>query len=199
MTISHPSFDGWRLLGTYPDGAANDVGSWLLHHGGEAMLLEVPPGLPVRRVRDELAVLGCALRYVTVSHGHGDHYDRTAWSQLRRAYPAAEFVEPPVVRTDAAGRSETWSLGGEPVWRLTAPKHSWGDTVTVFRGVAMTGDIELGMIGSVNREVPPAVREASMRYLADFPRRAGYRVHSIVSAHVNDLRTDVDWPGLFAW
>ena len=27
--------------------------------------------------------------------------------------------------------------------------------------------------------------------------RAGYHVHSIVSAHLNDVRTGVDWPKLF--
>ena len=45
-------------------------------------------------------------------------------------------------------------LGGEPLWLVKAPKHSRTDVVTVFRGVAMTGDIELGMLRSVNREVP---------------------------------------------
>src|SRR5262249_14281276 len=46
-----PHFEGWHLIGAFPDGVPDDVGSWLLVHGGEAMLLEVPPGLTVRAVR----------------------------------------------------------------------------------------------------------------------------------------------------
>jgi hypothetical protein len=63
--------------------------------------------------------------------------------------------------------------------------------------VAMTGDIELGQLASVNEEVPAKQKRRSMRRLRRFPRRTGYRVHSIVSAHLNDCRTDVHWPDLF--
>jgi hypothetical protein len=61
----------------------------------------------------------------------------------------------------------------------------------------MTGDIELGMLESVNDEVPARVKRASMRRLRDFCDRSGYRVHSIVSAHLNDVRRGVHWPDLF--
>ena len=68
---------------------------------------------------------------------------------------------------------------------------------TVFRGVAMTGDIELGTLDSVNDEVPMVVRKRSMRRLLGFPGRSGYQVHTIISAHLNDLRRNVDWRNLF--
>jgi hypothetical protein len=61
----------------------------------------------------------------------------------------------------------------------------------------MTGDIELGMLESVNDEVPTATRRRSMRRLREFQDRAGYHVHSIVSAHLNDVRVSVRWPELF--
>jgi hypothetical protein len=35
-----------HLIGAYPDGDPGDVGSWLLAHAGEALLLEVPRGSP---------------------------------------------------------------------------------------------------------------------------------------------------------
>jgi hypothetical protein len=80
---------------------------------------------------------------------------------------------------------------------VKAPKHSPGDLVTVFRGVAMTGDIELGTLDSVTDEVSMTTRKRSMRRLREFPDRTGYRVHTVVSAHLNDLRRDVDWTSLF--
>jgi hypothetical protein len=61
----------------------------------------------------------------------------------------------------------------------------------------MTGDIELGMLESVNDEVPSATRRRSMRRLREFQDRTGYHVHSVVSAHLNDVRVAVRWPDLF--
>jgi hypothetical protein len=49
-----PHFDGWLLLGAFPNNESNDVGSWLLHHNGEALLLEIPPGLCVYLVKKTL-------------------------------------------------------------------------------------------------------------------------------------------------
>ena len=183
---------GWHLLGGFPDPADDGVGSWLLHHGGEALLLEVPPGLTPDVVRSGLAAIGNpALLHVTASHGHWDHLDRAGWAALRRAFPAADFVRP-----SAVGGDRRLSLGGEPVWLVKAPKHSPSDVVTAFRGVAMTGDIELGSLDAVNREVPGAVRAASFAWLRGFPARTGYRVHTVMSAHLNDYRAEVDWPSL---
>ena len=61
----------------------------------------------------------------------------------------------------------------------------------------MTGDIELGTLESVNDEVPMRTRKRSMNRLRDFQERTGYHVHSIVSAHLNDVRVSVRWPDLF--
>jgi hypothetical protein len=38
--VNLPHWEGWHLIGRYE----SDVGSWLLHHKGEALLLEVPEG-----------------------------------------------------------------------------------------------------------------------------------------------------------
>jgi glyoxylase-like metal-dependent hydrolase (beta-lactamase superfamily II) len=144
MTL--PQWVGWHLIGAFPDHEPDDVRCWLLEHEGEAMLLEVPEGLPVADVRDGLRRIDSPrLRYVTASHDHEDHLDVEVWEALKRLFPAATFLHPSVVT-----REQSLDLGGEPLWLLKAPKHSRTDVVTVFRGVAMTGDIELGMLESVN-------------------------------------------------
>jgi glyoxylase-like metal-dependent hydrolase (beta-lactamase superfamily II) len=185
---------GWHLLGAYPDNKRDDVGSWILHNDGEALLLEVPPGLTVNDVAGGLATLGAGLRYVTASHLHEDHLDIDCWNKLEEAFHGTHFMRPTETRV---GSESLIDLGGEPLWLLKAPKHSPSDTVTIFRGVAMTGDIELGALDSVNREVSPATRAASMDYLRGFEDRTGYHVHTIVSAHLNDFRQGVNWRGLF--
>jgi hypothetical protein len=183
-----PHWEGWHLVGSYD----SDVGSWLLHHAGEAMLLEVPEGLIVQDVQDALNHLGATLRYVTASHDHWDHIDQDIWTALPRDFPAAKLIHPSSVRGD-----RLLSIGGESCWLIKAPKHSPTDVVTVFRGVAMTGDIELGTLESVTDEVPTRTRKRSMNRLREFQDRTGYHVHSIVSAHLDDVRLSVRWPGLF--
>jgi hypothetical protein len=191
-TLTLPHFDGWHLLGAYPNGAPDDVGSWLLHHRAEALLLELPEGLDVKDVQRALHRRSVVLRYITVSHSHEDHLDRKAHRTLTGFFPTANFIHPRDVEGD-----RLLHLGGEPLWLIEAPKHSLTDVVTVFRGVAMTGDIELGMLGSVNNEVSLRVKRASMKRLRNFEARSGYHVHSIVSAHLNDVRQGINWPDLF--
>jgi hydroxyacylglutathione hydrolase len=89
--------------------------------------------------------------------------------------------------TSSVEADQLLKVGGEPLWLIKAPKHSLTDVVTVFRGVAMTGDIELGTLASVNDEVSPRTKKKSMGWLKGFCDRAGYHVHSIVSAHLNEL------------
>ena len=185
---------GWHLLGAFPEHGPDDVGSWILHNDGEALLLEVPPGLTVGDVQAGLDAVGAGLRYVTASHLHEDHFDAASWKELQEAYVGTHFILP----TEAKAGSDTLiKIGGEPIWLIKAPKHSPSDTVTVFRGVAMTGDIELGTLDSVNREVSRTTRAASLDYLRAFEDRTGYHVHTIVSAHLNDFRQGVNWRALF--
>jgi hypothetical protein len=186
--VNLPHWEGWHLIGSYE----SDVGSWLLHHHGEALLLEVPEGLIVQDVKDTLDRLGATLLHVTASHDHWDHIDQDIWRALAQHFPGARFIHPSSVRGD-----RLLSIGGEPCWLIKAPKHSPTDVVTVFRGVAMTGDIELGTLESVTDEVPRRSRQRSMNRLREFQERTGYHVHSIVSAHLNDVRVSVRWPDLF--
>lgn len=192
--IELPTWPGWHLIGAFPDNEPDDVGSWLLHHEGKAMLLEVPEGLRVANVKRALQAISAKLVYATASHDHEDHLDADAWAALVRAFPRAPFIHPSSVNGD-----RLLHIGGEPLWLIKAPKHSMTDVVTVFRGIAMTGDIELGMLESVNDEVPLPTKRASMDRLRDFEERTGYHVHSTVSAHLNDVRSPVRWVDLFTY
>lgn len=189
-----PHFDGWHLIGAFPDNQPDDVGSWLLVNDGEALLLEVPPGLSASDAKSALRQTGTSLRYATASHDHEDHLDPDAWATLRKAFRKVEFIDPPSVSGD-----RLLHVGGEPLWLVRAPKHSVTDVVAVFRGVAMTGDVELGMLASVNDEVPWQTKIKSMDRLRGFEERAGYHVHSIVSAHLNEVRVSIRWPDLFGY
>lgn len=185
---SSDPWPGWHLVGRYD----SDVGCWLLHHGGEACLLEVPEGLPVRDVAEALDLLGVRrLRFATASHDHPDHLDWGVWAALKLWYPSTKFLRPGRVSRAAL------SLGDEPLYWIPAAKHSPTDQVVVFRGVAMTGDLELGTLESVTDEVDRGTRGRSFRRLRSFPRDNDYRVHTVVSAHLNDVREGVDWPLLF--
>ena len=42
--MKNHDFPAWLLLGQYPQGDDDGVGSWILHHGGEAALLELHAG-----------------------------------------------------------------------------------------------------------------------------------------------------------
>lgn len=181
---------GWYLIGSYD----SDVGSWLLHDDGQAMLLEVPEGLPVADVQAAVSELGVKLKYVTASHDHYDHLERDAWGDLAEAFPRAKFIHPASVRGDRRLR-----IGNEVAWLVAGPKHSLADVVTVFRGGAMTGDIETGTLDSVTKEVPLRTRKRSMNWLQGFQDRTGYRVHTTVSAHLNSVRANVCWPELFSF
>jgi len=192
-----PDFPGWQLLGAFPDGESDDVGSWLLADGREAMLLEVPPGLTPSYVLFALERANAKLCFVTASHDHEDHLDADAWRALEVAFPRTRFIHPQEVDRLFTRGDLRLTIGSEPLWLVKAPKHSRTDIVTVFRGVAMTGDIELGTLDSVNREVPKKTKAKSMEWLAAFQDRTGYLIHFIVSAHLNDFRLSVDWPALF--
>lgn len=195
-TTPGEKFPGWYLLGQYESG----VGSWLLYHGGEALLLEVPESTRNRRLVMDAAlyqrILCLELKYITASHSHEDHLCEETWKKLQHVFPAACALHP---NTRLHYVDCCCYLGGERLHILPAPKHSMTDAVIVFRGVAMTGDIETGMLASVNNEVPEYYRRRSMDWLRGFQQRCNYYVHTTVSAHLNSLKTNVDWEQLFSY
>jgi glyoxylase-like metal-dependent hydrolase (beta-lactamase superfamily II) len=186
---------GWILLGQYPFGDPDGVGSWLIHHGKEAALLELPPDKQlIHDAVKAIADLGVTVKFIFVSHDHEDHFDPVILRSLQRkpAFRAATWIPS---KSGHRGITQL-DLAGEPLWLVHAPKHSLTDTVTVFRGVAMTGDFELGIIGSVNREVGKKMKRESLAFLAAFERNHGYHIHTLMSAHLNDFRQNFNWPNV---
>ena len=81
LAFRSANLPGWHLVGVFYE--PDFPGSWLLHHGGEAMLLELPPEMPVEAVDQGLEALGSPdLRYVAASHSHGDHLDADVWNAM---------------------------------------------------------------------------------------------------------------------
>jgi hydroxyacylglutathione hydrolase len=176
-------FEGFILMGVFAPGEC-DVASLLLYHDGEACLLEVPPDPAlIYRVRDTLGAFGLELKYIAATHRHFDHWDERLVELLLEEHPGANILP--------NGEDVFTHLGGELLVSLHCPKHSWSDQVVIFRGVAATGDIELGMWRSVNDEVDGGTREESLRRLAAWPRESGYQIHTLFSAHWNDIRRDI--------
>ena len=161
-------------------------------------MLQVPPGLTADTVKSALQEVKAKLLYATASHDHEDSLDPDTWETMERAFPSAEFLHPSRIKAKRDDDKVVY-VGGEPIFLVKAPKHSLTDVVTIFRGVAMTGDIELRMLESVTDEVPLAKRRQSMDRLRDFQDRQEYDVHSTVSAHLNTVQQGVNWPELFSY
>ncbi|AWM39486.1 hypothetical protein GobsT_21830 [Gemmata obscuriglobus] len=205
-------FDGVYLVGRY---TWLQTGVWLLAHNGEAAVLEQPPtnmtgtGFgpdPAADVERAAAQLGVRVRFLLCTHTHTDHFSTRTFDSLRQRFPTAEPVfqrgfhkltgDSPGVRY--FDHECELSVGGEPLHLVHAPKHSWTDTVVLFRGAACTGDWELNTLRTVNESVPVPARLQSCERLIGFVRQTGYRVHRVYSVHANDRRECVDFPALIA-
>lgn len=205
-------FDGVHLVGRY---TWVQTGMWLLVHGGEAALLELPPASfgandrgpdPAADAARAARELGVQVKFILCTHAHYDHFSENTFGAVRAHFPQAEPVlqrgfgerlgDTPNVRYfDDGARLH---LGGEPLHLVHAPKHSHTDTMVIFRGAACTGDWELNTVRTVNERVPVATRLASCERMVAFARHTGYHVHRVYSAHANDRREPVDFPALMA-
>jgi hypothetical protein len=91
-------------------------------------------------------------------------------------------------------------LGGEPLYLVHAPKHSWTDTHIIFKGVAITGDWELNTLRAAhddkpNHRVPREAKLAAIDKMSRFEHDYKYRIHKVYSVHANDRRENID----FTW
>lgn len=205
-------FDGVYLVGRYN---WLQTGVWLLAHDGEAAVLEQPPtniaGVgfgpdPSADVERAAHRFGVQVRFLLCTHAHHDHFSTRTFDAMRRRFPHAEPVlhrgfqkltdDTPGVRY--FDHECALSIGGEPLLLVHAPKHSWTDTVVLFRGAACTGDWELNTVRTVNESVPVETRLNSCDRLIGFVRQSGYHVHRVYSVHANDRREGVDFPALIA-
>lgn len=207
-------FDGVYLLGQFN---WFRTGCWLLHHQGEAALLEMPPaGLledgPASVAVEALSHLpGTEVKYLLCTHNHLDHFCIDTFRRMREAFPRAEpclqLGFQPAVGADPGVRyfdgASKLHLAGEPLFLVHAPKHSETDTMVIFRGAACTGDWELGTLRSVHDwtwlwSVPEQRKLESIARMERFQVDHCYHIHRVWSVHANDRREGVDFPGLMA-
>ncbi|PKK90094.1 MAG: hypothetical protein CVV64_11285 [Candidatus Wallbacteria bacterium HGW-Wallbacteria-1] len=198
---------GVHLLGRF--GYAT-CGCFLLECNGETAIVETPvfgrtTGGPIRRAKS----LGPKPTFVLFSHSHSDHNDGMA--AYSRSFPMARPMFHSSFRSDRTfmwrlsrtkwgqkGRTGEFTgaivrlhLGGEPLILIHAPKHSWTDVMVVFRGVMITGDWWLGKGDPNPNGIPHDVAVESCERLLEFG--SIYRIHTLVSAHANDIRRGVNF------
>ncbi|MBN2383707.1 MBL fold metallo-hydrolase [bacterium] len=200
---------GIHLLGRFN---AFQAGCWLLEHGGQAALVEVPPYgrtemSPAFLAQEAADMLNVQIKYCLCSHCHADHFSWFTLGQFTKAFPQASFILqrhfPKVQNMDRTfiyfDRIQRLALGGEPLFLIHAPKHSWSDTMIIFRGVIISGDWELNTIRSVHdgrwpgQNVPFAQRRQSIRRLITFTEKNNYIIHKVFSVHANDRREQVNF------
>lgn len=204
-------FDGIYLLGQYN---SLRTGSWLLAHGNSAAVLEMPPygaseGPPALAAQQAAQGLGVAVKYLLCSHAHADHFSAKTYQEFRSLFPDAtvhlQSGFRPILGQDRSidwfNESRLLFLDGEPLFLVHAPKHSWTDTMVIFRGAICTGDWELGTIRSVHdgkgrHSVSSDRKMASIDAMIAFASRRDYWIHRVYSVHANDRREDVSFAQL---
>lgn len=207
-------FDGIYLVGQFN---WFRTGCWLLVHNGEAAVLELPPSgrkelPPLEAVCQAVRYLSIkTVKYLLCTHAHYDHFSNRTLRELRAAFPEAQTCLQAEFRRHM-GKSDginyfddslALNLGGEPLYLVHAPKHSRTDTFVIFRGIACTGDWELGTIRSVHdwTRIWTVARERKLDSIARmelFPAAQNYRIHATFSVHANDKREHVDFANLIA-
>ena len=199
-------FEGIHLLGQFN---RLRCGCWLLVHGQEAAILELPPHDPGEPSPAELAqraveLLNVSVKFLLCTHAHGDHFSEQTLDRLCELYPAATVhLQQGFENCLISNRRVNWfdqelelSLGGEPLFLVHAPKHSWTDTMVVFRGAICTGDWELRTIRSVHdgrSGITTGQKLDSIRRLIEFVSAHNYRIHQAFAVHANDRHEGINF------
>jgi len=87
-------------------------------------------------------------------------------------------------------------LSGEPLYLIKAPKHSWSDTIVIFRGTMITSDWWIGKGDPNKNNIPESVINDSISLLQEFTRQMNYKIHSLISVHANEFRRNIDFINL---
>jgi hydroxyacylglutathione hydrolase len=202
---------GIYLLGRYNPFS---TGCWLLCKGGEGAILECPPysrnqPSPALAAAAAARQLGVTIKYLLCSHYHGDHFSPATLRELHHQFPHATILlqdgfpthHTAGLPTQRFDQSYNLNLDGEPLYLIHAPKHSWTDTMVIFRGVIFTGDWELNTLRSVHDgkghlSVPAEQKLRSIETMLRFPTHYNYHIHKVFSVHANDRRENVDFTAL---
>jgi len=170
----------------------------------------------VRKFTDRF---GIYLKYAFLSHTHWDHcrtlpyfrkkfmettfvthtsfYHDRYFRSLIHVIPWRRGARSRNVQTnfDDVFSEPLWygSLGGEPLYVIHAPKHSYADLLIVFKGAMITGDWYIGDLIDCNNLVRPQDKINSVNMVEHIIGSLGYSVHMLFAAHGNNLLYDVDF------
>lgn len=161
------------------------------------------------------------LRFITASHGHWDHF--YIYPEFHQCFPtvpiiiSAGFLEKQIVQFITARdlkpnfrvkpsiykknvplycfneRIFETHLAGEPLYLIKTPKHSWGDISIIFKGAMITGDWWLGPGDPNPNRIPLKEVNASLDALITFASDKNYQIHTLIAAHDNDFRSNVNF------
>ncbi len=87
-------------------------------------------------------------------------------------------------------------IGGEPVYLIYAPKHSYEDTMIVFRGAMITGDWVIGPYPDCNDIVSTEDKIKSIDKVSAVLKNLNYKVHMLFSVHGDNLMYSVDFESI---
>jgi glyoxylase-like metal-dependent hydrolase (beta-lactamase superfamily II) len=84
------------------------------------------------------------------------------------------------------------SIAGEPCFLIYGPKHSLGDVHCIFKGILFPGDWWLYEGDPCQDLAAGSKAEESIKRLEDFMKEYDYRIHSVFSAHGDNLLYNID-------
>lgn len=197
---------GIYLLGQYHN---LRTGCWLLTQGNSGAILELPPYnrdqvSPAITARQLARQFNIEIIYLLCSHVHDDHFDLKTAREFTQIFPRAELWLQagfaPTVTDDIPANyfdaNMQLKLAGETLFLVHAPKHSWTDTMIIFRGAICTGDWELNTLRSVHNSVSDTRKLQSIETLIAFAQTYPYTIHTAFSVHANDRREHIDFVAL---
>ena len=79
------------------------------------------------------------------------------------------------------------------MYLIKTPKHSWGDISIIYRGTMITGDWWLGPGDPNPNRIPLNEVNKSIDALIKFVIKRNYNIHTLLAAHDNDYRSDVNF------
>lgn len=164
---------------------------------------------------------GISLKFMTATHNHGDHFNTVPqfYSQFpqspivvnsfffKRAnlqnfitsqqlesknFPHASIVNNGVLIFCFQDEIFKTNLDGEPLFLIRAPKHSWSDTLIIFRGTMISGDWWLGPGDPNKNRIPESIVDESINRVIEFINNTGYIIKNVFSVHANEFRRDID-------
>lgn len=173
--------DGLTVL---PIPAFEDNYLWLIHDGGDAVVVDPGDAMPVEAA---LARLGLSLRAILVTHSHADHIGGIEALTASRDIPVYGPARERIPRlTHAVGDGSIVSLGAPALTLsvLDVPGHTVGHVAYYGQNRLFCGDT-LFACGCGRIDQPAAVMHASLQRLAALPPSTlVYCTHEYTAANI---------------